>query len=114
MMVTFCVIAVAIILGIYSIGFYKIIGENVNIKVLGSGCQTVKLEARAHQVVDQMGVDMNCKALDSRHHGIQFVASTPGLVIREGSSYGVINPMPITTFVANALEPSKLQQGVAN
>ncbi len=80
----------------------------LSIKVLGSGCSNCKkLEALAHQVVDQLGVQADImkvtEYLDIMAYNIM---STPGLVINEKvvSSGRIPSAAEISMFVANALE----------
>lgn len=80
----------------------------LNIKVLGSGCASCKkLEALAHQVVDEMGVQAEIIKVTEYPDIMAYnIISTPGLVINEKVvSYGRIpSAAEITTFVTNALE----------
>ena len=80
----------------------------LNIKVLGSGCANCKkLEALAHQVVDQMGVQAEIIKVTEYPDIMAYnIMSTPGLVINEKVvSYGRIpSAAEVTTFVTNALE----------
>lgn len=80
----------------------------LKIKVLGSGCANCKkLEALAHQVVDQMGVQAEILKVTEYPDIMAYnIMSTPGLVINEKVvSYGRIpSAAEITTFVVNALE----------
>ena len=83
----------------------------LTIKVLGSGCANCKkLEALAHQVVDQMGVEAAILKVTEYPDIMAYnIMSTPGLVINEKVvSYGRIpSAAEVTTFVANALESIK-------
>lgn len=80
----------------------------LTIKVLGSGCANCKkLEALAHQVVDQMGVEADILKVTEYPDIMAYnIMSTPGLVINEKVvSHGRIpSAAEVTTFVANALE----------
>ena len=80
----------------------------LNIKVLGPGCANCKrLEALAHQVVDQMGVQAEIVKVTEYPDIMAYnILSTPGLVINEKvvSSGRIPSAAEITTFVANALE----------
>jgi small redox-active disulfide protein 2 len=80
----------------------------LKIKVLGSGCANCKkLEAIAHQVVDQMRVEAEIikvtEYADIMTYGIM---STPGLVIDEKvvSSGRIPSVAEVTTWLANAME----------
>jgi small redox-active disulfide protein 2 len=80
----------------------------LSIKVLGSGCANCKkLEALAHQVVDQMGVQAEIVKVTEYPDIMAYnIMSTPGLVINEKvvSSGRIPSVAEITTFVTNALE----------
>ena len=80
----------------------------LTIKVLGSGCANCKkLEAIAHQVVDQMGIRGEIVKVTEYPDIMAYdIMSTPGLVINEKVvSYGRIpSPAEVTTWVADALE----------
>lgn len=80
----------------------------LNIKVLGSGCANCKkLEALAHQVVDQMGIEAAIiKVTEYPDITAYNIMSIPGLVINEKivSSGRIPTAAEVTTFVANALE----------
>jgi small redox-active disulfide protein 2 len=80
----------------------------LTIKVLGSGCANCKkLEALAHQVVDQMEVDAEILKVTEYPDIMAYnIMSTPGLVINEKlvSSGRIPTAAEITSFVANALE----------
>jgi small redox-active disulfide protein 2 len=82
----------------------------LTIKVLGSGCANCKkLEAVAHQVVDQMGVQAEIIKVTEYPDIMAYnIMSTPGLVINEKvvSTGRIPSPAEITTFVKNALEPA--------
>ncbi len=79
----------------------------LTIKVLGSGCANCKkLEALAHQVVDQMGVQAEIVKVTEYTDIMAYnIMSTPGLVINEKivSSGRIPSAAEITTFVSNAL-----------
>jgi small redox-active disulfide protein 2 len=79
----------------------------LTIKVLGSGCANCKkLEAVAHQVVDQMGVQAEVIKVTEYPDIMAYnIMSTPGLVINEKvvSSGRIPTPAEVTTFVTNAL-----------
>ena len=80
----------------------------LSIKVLGSGCaNSKKLEALAHQVVDQLGVEAEIiKVTEYPDIMVYNIMSTPGLVINEKvvSSGRIPSAAEVTTFVTNALE----------
>ncbi len=80
----------------------------LTIKVLGSGCSNCKkLEAIAHQVVDQMGVQAEIIKVTEYPDIMAYnIMSTPGLVINETvvSSGRIPTPAEVTAFVASALE----------
>lgn len=80
----------------------------LTIKVLGSGCANCKkLEAIAHQVVDQMGIQAEIiKVTEYPDIMAYSILSTPGLVIHEKvvSSGRIPSPAEITTWLADALE----------
>jgi small redox-active disulfide protein 2 len=80
----------------------------LTIKVLGSGCANCKkVEAIAHQVVDQMGIQAEIVKVTEYPDIMAYdIMSTPGLVINEKVvSYGRIpSPAEVTTWVADALE----------
>ena len=80
----------------------------LNIKVLGSGCANCKkLEALAHQVVDQTGIQAEIIKVTEYPDIMAYnIMSTPGLVINAKvvSSGRIPSTAEITTFVANALE----------
>ncbi|MCX6080002.1 MAG: thioredoxin family protein [Chloroflexi bacterium] len=80
----------------------------LTIKVLGSGCANCKrLEAVAHQVVDQMSIEAEIIKVTEYPAIMAYnVMSTPGLVINEKVvSFGRIpTAAEVTTWVANALE----------
>jgi small redox-active disulfide protein 2 len=77
------------------------------IKVLGSGCANCKrLEAIAHQVVDQMGVEAEVvKVTEFKDIMAYNIMSTPGLVINEKlvSAGRIPSPAEVTTWLTNAL-----------
>jgi small redox-active disulfide protein 2 len=88
-------------------------GENMlTIKVLGSGCANCKkLEAVAHQVVEQMGLQAEVVKVTEYPDIMAYnIMSTPGLVINEKvvSSGRIPSATEITTFIANALEAADL------
>jgi small redox-active disulfide protein 2 len=80
----------------------------LTIKVLGSGCANCKkLEAIAHQVVDQMGLEAEVvKVTDYPAIMAYNILSTPGLVINEKvvSAGRIPTPGEVSTWLANALE----------
>ena len=80
----------------------------LTIKVLGSGCANCKkLEAIAHQVVEQMGIQAEVIKVTEYPDIMAYnVMSTPGLVINEKvvSSGRIPSAAEVTTWVANALE----------
>jgi small redox-active disulfide protein 2 len=80
----------------------------VTIKVLGSGCANCKkLEAVAHQVVDQMGVEAEIIKVTEYPDIMAYnIMSTPGLVINEKvvSTGRIPSAAEITTWLAGALE----------
>lgn len=80
----------------------------LTIKVLGSGCANCKkLEALAHQVVDQMGLEAEViKVTDYPGIMAYNLLSTPGLVINEKvvSAGRIPTPAEITSWLVNALE----------
>ena len=80
----------------------------LTIKVLGSGCANCKkLEAIAHQVVDQMGIQAEIIKVTEYPDIMAYnIMSTPGLVINEKvvSSGRIPTPAEVTTFLASALE----------
>ncbi len=80
----------------------------LSIKVLGSGCSNCKkLEALAHQVIDQLGVQAEIIKVTEYPDIMTYnLMSTPGLVINEKvvSSGRIPSAAEITTFVTNALE----------
>lgn len=80
----------------------------LTIKVLGSGCANCKkLEALAHQVVNQMGVEAEIlKVTEYPDIMVYNIMSTPGLVINEKvvSSGRIPTPAEITTWLTNTLE----------
>jgi len=84
-------------------------GEKMlSIKVLGSGCTNCKkLEALAHQVVDQLGVQAEIIKVTEYPDIMAYnIMSTPELVINEKvvSSGRIPSIGEITTFVTGALE----------
>jgi len=80
----------------------------LTIKVLGSGCANCKkLEAIAHQAVDQIGVEAKIiKVTDYPDIMAYNIMSTPGLVINEKvvSTGRIPSPAEVTTWLTNALE----------
>jgi small redox-active disulfide protein 2 len=80
----------------------------LSIKILGSGCANCKrLEALAHQAIDQMGVQAEIIKVTEYPDIMAYnIMSTPGLVINEKvvSAGRIPSAAEITTFVANALE----------
>ena len=80
----------------------------LTIKVLGSGCANCKkLEAIAHQAVDQIGVEAKIiKVTDYPDITAYNIMSTPGLVINEKvvSTGRIPSPAEVTTWLTNALE----------
>jgi small redox-active disulfide protein 2 len=80
----------------------------LTIKILGSGCANCKkLEALAHQVVNQMGIDADIiKVTEYPDIMVYNIMSTPGLVINEKvvSSGRIPSVAEITTFVADILD----------
>ena len=80
----------------------------LTIKGLGSGCANCKkLEALAHQVVDQLGVQAEIIKVTEYPNIMAYnIMSTPGLVMNEKvvSSGRIPSLAEITTFVTNALE----------
>jgi small redox-active disulfide protein 2 len=79
----------------------------LTIKVLGSGCANCKrLEAVAHQVVDQMGVQAEIIKVTEYPDIMAYnIMSTPGLVINEKvvSTGRIPSPAEVTAFVTKAL-----------
>ncbi len=79
----------------------------LTIKILGSGCANCKrLEALAHQAVDQLGVEAQVvKVTDYADIMAYNILSTPGLVINEKvvCAGRVPPPAEIITFLTNAL-----------
>jgi small redox-active disulfide protein 2 len=80
----------------------------LTIKVLGSGCANCKkLEAVAHQVVEQMGVQAEIIKVTEYPDIMAYnIMSTPGLVINEKvvSAGRIPSAAEITTFLTTALE----------
>lgn len=80
----------------------------LTIKVLGSGCANCKkLEAVAHQVVDQLGVEANIVKVTEYPDIMAYnIMSTPGLVVNEKvvSTGRIPTPAEVTTWLADALE----------
>jgi len=79
----------------------------LTIKVLGSGCANCKrLEAIAHQVVDQMGLEAEVvKVTEFKDIMAYNIMSTPGLVINEKlvSAGRIPSPAEVTSWLTNAL-----------
>lgn len=80
----------------------------LTIKVLGSGCANCKkLEAIAHQVVDQLGMEAKIVKVTEYPDIMAYnIMSTPGLVINEKvvSTGRIPTPAEVTTWLADALE----------
>ena len=80
----------------------------LTIKVLGSGCSNCKkLEAIAHQAVDEMGLEAEIiKVTDYPAIMAYNILSTPGLVINEKvvSAGRIPTAAEVTTWLVNALE----------
>ncbi len=80
----------------------------LTIKVLGSGCANCKkLEAVAHQAVDQMGIQAEIIKVTEYPAIMAYnVMSTPGLVINEKvvSTGRIPSTAEVSTWLANALE----------
>lgn len=80
----------------------------LTIKVLGSGCANCKkLEAITHQVVDQMGAQVEIIKVTEYPDIMAYnVMSTPGLVINEKvvSTGRIPSAAEITVWLENALE----------
>ena len=80
----------------------------LTIKVLGSGCANCKkLEAIAHQAVDQMGLEAEVIKVTEYPAIMAYnVMSTPGLVINEKvvSTGRIPTTAEVSTWLANALE----------
>ena len=80
----------------------------LTIKVLGSGgANCKKLEAIAHQVVEQMGIQAEVIKVTEYPDIMAYnVMSTPGLVVNEKvvSSGRIPSSAEVTTWIANALE----------
>ena len=80
----------------------------LTIKVLGSGCANCKkLEATAHQAVDQMGIQAEIIKVTEYPAIMAYnVMSTPGLVINEKvvSSGRIPSAAEVSTWLASALE----------
>ena len=80
----------------------------LTIKVLGSGCANCKkVEAIAHQVIDQMGIQAEIIKVTEYPDIMAYdIMSTPGLVVNERVvSYGRIpSPAEVTTWITNALQ----------
>ena len=80
----------------------------LTIKVLGSGCANCKkLEAIAHQVVEQMGIQAEVIKVTEYPDIMAYnIMSTPGLVVNEKvvSSGRIPSVAEVTGFLASALE----------
>ena len=80
----------------------------LTIKVLGSGCANCKkLEAIAHQVVDQLGMEAKIVKVTEYPDIMAYnIMSTPGLVINEKvvSTGRIPTPAEVTTWLVDALE----------
>ena len=80
----------------------------LTIKVLGSGCANCKkLEATAHQAVDQLGIQAEIIKVTEYPAIMAYnVMSTPGLVINEKvvSTGRIPSTAEVSTWLANALE----------
>ncbi len=80
----------------------------LSVKVLGSGCANCKkLEAIAHQAVDQMGLDAEIIKVTEYPAIMSYnVMSTPGLVINEKvvSAGRIPTLAEVTTWLTTALE----------
>ena len=80
----------------------------MKLEILGSGCANCKkLEALAHQVVDQMGLEAEIIKVTEYPDIMAYnVMSTPGLVINEKvvSAGRIPTQAEVSTWLANALE----------
>ena len=80
----------------------------LTIKVLGSGCANCKkLEATAHQAVDQMGIQAEIIKVTEYPAIMAYnVMSTPGLVINEKvvSTGRIPTTAEVTSWLTSALE----------
>ena len=80
----------------------------LTIKVLGSGCANCKkLEATAHQAVDQMGIQAEIIKVTEYPAIMAYnVMSTPGLVINEKvvSTGRIPSTAEVSSWLASALE----------
>ena len=80
----------------------------LTIKVLGPGCSNCKkLEAIAHQAVDQMGLEAEViKVTEYPAINAYNILTTPGLVVNEKvvSAGRIPTVAEVTTWLANALE----------
>lgn len=80
----------------------------LTIKVLGSGCANCKkLEATAHQAVEQMGIQAEIIKVTEYPDIMAYnVMSTPGLVINEKvvSTGRIPSSAEVSTWITNALE----------
>ena len=80
----------------------------LTIKVLGSGCANCKkLEAIAHQVVADMGIEAEIIKVTEYADIMQYeIMSTPGLVINEQvvCTGRIPTKAEVSTWLANALQ----------
>jgi small redox-active disulfide protein 2 len=80
----------------------------LTVKILGSGCANCKrLEAIAHQVVDQMGLEAEVVKVTEYSEIMAYnVMSTPGLVVNEKlvSAGRIPSPAEVTSWLTTALE----------
>jgi small redox-active disulfide protein 2 len=80
----------------------------LTIKVLGSGCANCKkLEAIAHQVVDQLGIEAQIIKVTEYPDIMAYnILSTPGLVINEKvvSAGRIPTLAEVTTWLMDSLE----------
>ena len=80
----------------------------LTIKVLGSGCANCKkLEATAHQAVDQLGIQAEIIKVTEYPDIMAYnVMSTPGLVINEKvvSTGRIPSTAEVSSWLASALE----------
>ena len=83
----------------------------LTIKVLGSGCTNCKrLEAVAHQVVDQMGIEAEIIKVTEYPDIMAYnIMSTPGLVVNEKvvSTGRIPTPAEVNTWLADALQTAE-------
>ena len=79
----------------------------LTVKILGSGCANCKrLEAIAHQVVDQMGLEAEVVKVTEYSDIMAYnIMSTPGLVINEKlvSAGRIPTSAEVTTWLTDAL-----------